>query len=169
MEQKKPESQELTELCARVDRWRSGGGGRGSRIPEELWQEAVRVAGIDGLYATAKATRIKYDALKERCAQGSPAPAGVAGQPQRSPAVAVRGTKRVPPTSTGRSKGLAPAADAEVSQVGARFVTLQVATPPPNSQMTIELVGRQGDRMRVECAGPVDVVGLVQTWWSRSS
>jgi hypothetical protein len=40
-------------------------------MPEELWQEAVHVARSAGLYATAKATRIKYEALKERCEPAS--------------------------------------------------------------------------------------------------
>ena len=33
----------------------------------------------------------------------------------------------------------------------------------------IELMGRHGERMRIEVAGPtaVDVVGLSQTFWSR--
>ena len=31
----------------------------------------------------------------------------------------------------------------------------------------VELVGRGGDRMRLDVSGPVDVVGLAQAFWSR--
>jgi hypothetical protein len=171
MEQKKAESQALTELCSRLEQWRKAGGGRGSRMPEELWQEAVHVARSAGLYATAKATRIKYEALKERCEPASlgplSAPVG-AGPRQGSQAVAARGQELVGSKGTGGGKGPAPAPSGPGTPGGARFVTLPAVAPCLSSQTTIEVVGRQGDRMRVECAGPVDVVGLVQTWWSRS-
>ena len=66
MRQQKIRSQELVELCARMSKWRQeGGGGRGSRIPEELWQEALGVARIDGLHATAQAARLNYERLKQ--------------------------------------------------------------------------------------------------------
>ena len=56
MGQKTARSRELVALSARVAQWRKeSGGGRGSRIPEALWEEAVRVAGIVGLYPTARA------------------------------------------------------------------------------------------------------------------
>ena len=170
MRQRKSESQELTELCGRVAQWRSTGGGRGSHMPEKLWQEAVRVAGIDGLYATAKATRIKYDALKARCAPAGrepEAPAGAAGHAQNTEAVVARRDKTGPTAGTGGAKELAPSPGGSPGSEGARFVTLQVAAATPSGPTTIELVGRQGDRMRVELCGPVDVVSLVQMWWSR--
>jgi hypothetical protein len=73
MRRKKAESVQLTELRARVSEWRARAGGRGSRIPEDLWQEAIRVARVEGLYATAQATSFSYERLKERSekAQGS--------------------------------------------------------------------------------------------------
>ena len=38
------------------------------------------------------------------------------------------------------------------------------------SETVVELVGRHGERMRiVAAAGALDVVGLVQAFWSRAS
>src|SRR6266545_1432275 len=58
-------SAELTRLTEAVAKWRAAGGGRGSRIPEELWNEAARVAQIDGTWRTAKAIAFRYDTLKK--------------------------------------------------------------------------------------------------------
>ena len=59
-------SQELIALGERVTSWRKAAGGRGSRIPDKLWQEAVRVARVDGVYATSRVTRFNYRGLSER-------------------------------------------------------------------------------------------------------
>jgi len=136
-------SRELTELCRRVNEWRKReGGGRGSRIPASLWDDAVRVAQVEGLYATARATRFNYERLKDRVAAVQGAGAMVAG-----------------------------AAEDEAGRHGAspRFVAVQVAEPRAGSHATIELVGREGERMRVEVVGDLDLAGLVQTFWRRAS
>lgn len=57
---------QLEALRARVGRWRAGCGGKRCRIPEELWNAAIDVARSEGLYATSKATRLNYGALKLR-------------------------------------------------------------------------------------------------------
>ncbi len=60
-------SRELMAVHRRVEAWRRReGGGRGSRIPEELWKEAVDVAQVAGVHATARALRFNYERLKER-------------------------------------------------------------------------------------------------------
>ena len=59
-------SRELMAVQRRVEAWRRRGGGRGSRIPEELWNEAVEVAQVAGLHATARALHFNYERLKER-------------------------------------------------------------------------------------------------------
>lgn len=61
-----PISRGMAEAQRRLDRWRKNGGGQGSRIPEELWQEAVEVARADGVYATARFLRLDYSRLKKR-------------------------------------------------------------------------------------------------------
>ena len=60
------QSQELVALQRRVEGWRRQGGGRGSRIPEGLWSEAVAVSRRAGVFATAKALRFNYENLKRR-------------------------------------------------------------------------------------------------------
>ncbi|MGA7203429.1 MAG: hypothetical protein WBX27_02235 [Specibacter sp.] len=62
-------SRELVAVRRRVEAWRRGGGGRGTRIPEELWNEAVEVARVAGVYATARALKFNYEGLKERAGQ----------------------------------------------------------------------------------------------------
>lgn len=64
-------SRELMSVQRRVEAWRKREGGRGSRIPEELWSEAVEVAQVSGLHATARALHFNYARLKERAGQRS--------------------------------------------------------------------------------------------------
>jgi len=61
-------SKRLSTALRRVEQWRAlqGGSGRGSRIPEKLWNAAVKVARVEGLYATARTLRFDYERLKER-------------------------------------------------------------------------------------------------------
>jgi hypothetical protein len=175
-------SSELTELRARVLQWREQGGGRGSRIPDELWQEAIQVARIDGVYATAKATGFKYEQLKKRGGQRGQekGPAvGVVVEKRRADGTLAGGkNKQCKMKATGEadagsvSKPESGSGGAQGDDVhgGARFIALQVAPPPSSGSHTrIEVVGRHGDRMQVQIAGELVVVGLVQALWSRSS
>jgi hypothetical protein len=60
-------SSELTELRDDVARWRElSGGGPGTKIPEELWDRAVRVARVEGLWKASSALRFDYTRLKAR-------------------------------------------------------------------------------------------------------
>ena len=51
------------------------------------------------------------------------------------------------------------------------FVELEMGQLCGGGRTVIELVGRHGDRMRVDVTGAsaVDVVGLTQSFWSRQS
>jgi hypothetical protein len=73
-------SGELMAVQRRVEAWRRRGGGRGSRIPEELWNEAVEVAQVAGLHATARALGFNYERLKERAGQSAGKQSGNASQ-----------------------------------------------------------------------------------------
>ena len=75
-------SGELVTVRQRLERWRRKDGGRGSRIPEELWSEAARAARAHGVYATARALRLNYDRLKARAAAAE----GGEGRARRSAA-----------------------------------------------------------------------------------
>lgn len=68
------QTRELVALQRRVERWRRAGGGRGSRIPEKLWSEAVAVSRTAGLYATARALRFNYENLKRRARRAARQP-----------------------------------------------------------------------------------------------
>lgn len=59
-------SGQLKEVQRRVERWRERGGGKGRRMPEELWQAAAEVARVEGLYTTSRALRVEYNRLKQR-------------------------------------------------------------------------------------------------------
>jgi hypothetical protein len=61
-------SPRMSTAIQRVEQWRElhGGNGRGSQIPEELWNEAVELARVEGVWATARALRFKYEKLKAR-------------------------------------------------------------------------------------------------------
>ena len=56
----------LERLTKRVTAWRERREHPRSRVPEELWNEAVAVARIRGVHPTAKAIRFGYYELKAR-------------------------------------------------------------------------------------------------------
>lgn len=124
----------LTEMRQRVERWRGkSGGGRGSRIPEDLWEGAAEVAQRVGVYTTARALRLNYERLKARVAEA-------------------RARRR-----SDRS-------------VEAGFVELPMGSLTAG-RILVELVGSGGEQMRIHLtgAGPAELVGLAQTFWSRRS
>lgn len=53
----------LRAVSRRLERWRARHGGRGRRIPNELWLEAASVASADGVCETARALRLDRDRL----------------------------------------------------------------------------------------------------------
>jgi hypothetical protein len=68
MGQEREGSARLARLITAVTKWRENGGGRGTTMPVALWNQAVRVARVDGIWRTAKETRLEYAQLKERMA-----------------------------------------------------------------------------------------------------
>jgi len=71
---------ELTELRDRLEEWRKSGG-RGRRIPEDLWMEAERFARRHGLHVVSRTLRLDYYSLKRRLVTTLPAE-----RPQSTPA-----------------------------------------------------------------------------------
>ena len=84
-------SKDLEALKERVVEWRSKKK-RGSRIPEELWSEAVAVARREGVSPTSRVTGFAYGDLKKRVAECVRAPK--ASMPPSFVAI------EVPPTAT---------------------------------------------------------------------
>ena len=126
----------LASVQQRVERWRKRGGGKGSRMPEELWREAAEVARVEGVYVVSRALRVDYNRLKSRVS----------------------------------SKDEALTRAASNGSDGA-FVELETSQICGGCKTVIELVGRAGDRMRLEVAGKpeVDIVGLTQAFLSQQS
>ena len=131
---------ELLAVLERVERWRKERPSRATRIPQEIWDEAARVVQIEGLSATASALRFEYYALKKHVDRAG---GGSALATVTTPSVKVQ---REP-----------------------SFV--QVQMPESDARVVIELSAPSGDRMRIESrdAAQLDVVGMVQAFWSRAS
>ncbi len=151
---KRKVSRELETLRQRVEAWRKqDGGGRGSRIPEGLWDEAARIAGTDGLWATSRVLRFNYTRLRERVENTK---ATKEREQKASSVLAIRGEPK--PVGRRSVAGTDP---------GARFVPLELSALGGTPKTVIDLVSRRGDRMRVEVpAGNVDIVGLCDRFWS---
>lgn len=56
----------LDQTRARLARWRAQHGGRGIRVPEALWAEAVEVARVEGIEATARRLGLDRSRLEAR-------------------------------------------------------------------------------------------------------
>ena len=150
---KRTTSAELNEVGRRVAGWREEHGGRGSRIPDELWKAAAGVARVEGVWRTAKALRFNYEALRARVRQGG------------SGGTMVEGVKRIEGGKAGMRAGRAKVPVS--GGAGARFIALEMSQLGGVGRTVIDLVGRQGDRMRVDVPGGVDLVSLVGAFWSR--
>ena len=57
---------DLGAMRRRMGRWRERHGGPGRAIPNELWDEAVEVARLEGVPETARALRLDARRLKRR-------------------------------------------------------------------------------------------------------
>lgn len=55
----------------RLQCWRRNHGGRGRRVPEELWELAAEVARVEGVEATARALRLDAVRLARRLEGGA--------------------------------------------------------------------------------------------------
>jgi len=56
----------LAQVRDRLARWRAEHGGRGIRVPEEMWAEVVEVARVEGVEATARALHLDHARLAAR-------------------------------------------------------------------------------------------------------
>ena len=128
-------SAKLARLKEHVARWREERGGRGGRIPGELWREAVSVARSDGVFATAQGIGFNRGRLADRVAS----------------------------TATGGDTD--EGADRKEGERGhgARCVSVEVARP--SGATVIDVVGRHGERMRVEGMSGAEVCALIDRLW----
>jgi hypothetical protein len=135
-------SQELNNLREQVDAWRRQQGKR-TRIPPELWDAAVQVATVNGVWATSQATRFNYEKLREMARRYTRVEHDALAVVDRG---GVRSSK--PPVA------------------GPAFLELPLGGLGGSNRTVIDMVGQHGERMRVDVGAGVDVVGLVQALWS---
>lgn len=57
---------QLGALRERVEQWRQQRASRGERIPEELWNAAIKAARVEGVHATCRALRLNAYSLQAR-------------------------------------------------------------------------------------------------------
>ena len=125
----------------RFERWRGTHQGR-SRIPEPLWQAAVKMADKYGLHRTAKALRVDYYALKKRGEQGSAAASGMLPAPEEG--------------------------ESAVGSPATTFVELASPVPAGACQCTLELENAAGAKMRVHLTSreTPDLSALSRSFWN---
>jgi hypothetical protein len=154
-------SQELTEARRCIDRWRRERTSRKETIPDHVWAAAAAAARVDGIWSTSQALRLEFNRLKARVV-------GTTGK-------ALVATRRVVGESGGRAavdvRGAVGKAEARRKPAFVEVVLdpVREAASGGVGKTVVELMGRQGERMRIEIAGPtaVDVLGLSQTFWSQ--
>ena len=73
-------SEDLRDVSRRLSRWRARYGGRGRRIPRELWLEAAAIASVAGVEVTARTLRLDPGRL-EVVVSESVDSSGAAGEP----------------------------------------------------------------------------------------
>lgn len=130
---------DIADAKLRVDHWRKTREKAG-RMPEDLWDVAVRVARKRGINAVAKALNLDYYSLKRHVKASG-------GARSRKPARARRSAPKKKP---------APA-----------FVAVDVTPPETMPECVLELVGPRGVKMTVRLRGAVDVVALAEAFWRR--
>jgi hypothetical protein len=66
----------LDQTRIRLAQWRAQHGGRGIPVPEALWAEAIEVARVEGVEATARGLRLDRSRLAARMTRSSAAASG---------------------------------------------------------------------------------------------
>ena len=67
---------QLDQTRIRLAQWRAQHGGRGIPVPEALWAEAIEVARVEGVEATARGLRLDRSRLAARMTRSSAAASG---------------------------------------------------------------------------------------------
>jgi len=141
---KHAESAELKEARKFVEAWRKDDGGPGSPVPEAVWGAAVAAARRDGIWCASRTLRLNYARLKART-EGRDSAA--------NPKALTKGRRRAVVDRRGAGE--------VVEQ--AKFIDIGMSQLCGSTKSVVELCSRDGDRMRVEVDGAVDVVALTQT------
>lgn len=175
----------LEKLQKRFDQWRQTYGLR-SRLPDELWTAAVKMAGVYGICQTARTLRVDYHSIKKR---GEPRTPSTDNPPKPSapkPAfVERRGVRFVelaalppgPSPVCGRGKAQAspelmaspPSPPALLSQTREGSFTGSPETG--GCEWIVEWEDAAGSKMRVHLKNATmpDLIALGRSFWSPAS
>jgi len=139
----------LEPLRRRLEQWRRTRQGR-SRIPESLWQAAVKAAGRYGLNPTAQALGLDYYSLKKRVESADSRRVAE----RKSASHSMPGLQAIP-------------AD---DQAMAAFVELAAAPPAGTPECILELEDSDGAKMRVHLKGAEapDLTALTRSFWGNA-
>jgi hypothetical protein len=135
------ERSKLSAVRQRLERWRERHGGRGRRIPEELWNAATEVARVDGVGSTARALRLDVGLLARRLE------------------VASRPADLVP----------VQAMASEAPRASDDFIELDARALSAPGQMVVRLESEDGEKLELELSGACmpSAVQLARAFWSR--
>jgi hypothetical protein len=167
-------SRQLVRAVRCIERWRGERVSRKETIPDYVWSAAAEAARVDGVWVASRALRLEFNRLKERVFGARTGPAVRATVPASA---RTRRARRRRPLETKqlvpRSAGFVEVVVDPVRELGASGAAVpgvgSTWRPGATGSAVIELMGRNGERMRIEVACPtaVDLLGLSQAFWSR--
>lgn len=127
----------IVELTKQIESWRQTREKR-TRMPEELWTEAVEVARMHGIWKVSNATRVSYESLKVR-------------------------VERVEPPAPAAAVDAAASGFVSVAPGPQIFGTPE----PMTTEVELVAVDGARLVVRVEGGEGLDVAGLARAFWSR--
>jgi len=134
---RKAQPRRIVELTKQIENWRATREKR-TRMPEELWVEAVEVARKHGIWKVSNAVRCSYESLKSRVERVEP--------PAVAPSVDAVGSGFV-------SVAPPPPIFAPPEPVATEVELVAV----DGARLVVRVEGREG----------LDVAGLARAFWSR--
>jgi hypothetical protein len=155
----------LAAIRRRFHRWRLTRRGR-SRIPEQLWALAVKVAGQYGLNPTAQALGLDYYSLKKHIEAARRGPPGRTAPSRRGPEGQTL-SGAVPAGRQGRHRPWREGSAAEGRPAVATFLELAPPASGGGPECTLELEDPGGAKMRVHLQGvpAPDLTALSRSFW----
>lgn len=132
-------------LRKRLTRWRTQHGGKGQRIPEKLWAEAVEIASTEGVESTARLLQLDKARLRDRLAESKSGDRESGDQK---------------PESESKSR------HSEAGDQKPEFEFVEVELPEERGSAIIKMVSSKGIELHIAgMASTVDIHGLVRDFW----
>jgi hypothetical protein len=163
----------LDQLRRRFEQYRQTRKAR-TRIPDNLWNAAAKMAGRFGVHRTADVLRLNYYDLKKRVEDGN-ATASASAVGKRSPQKTPTYTPKPRTASAANLKAarfielLAPAGNCDHPGHGGPTPSVQAFLPAGCCDCTVELEDADGAKMRIciQGAETPDLAELGRSFWSR--